>query len=208
MPEGLRPEPLAASRTRSLITVRRHPPAAAKRAPLRPVQNNPRGFGPEIPIQHLAGRGCQTWRGRVLPLVYRNISIQTGEKSKRFYKENFRNIFWDKLPSQTLSPIGALSGPGCCSSRQDERSVVRQISEVALVSFHFEVLSIDSKPFGSVDGSAGLNPSGGNKDDARSSRPATRWRAQRDGNESRRWPRPMLRSSWAARSLSRALIAP
>lgn len=72
MPEGLRPQPLAASRTRSLIAVRRHPPAAAKRAPLRPVQNNPRGFGPEIPIQQLAGRGCQTWRGRVLPLVYRN----------------------------------------------------------------------------------------------------------------------------------------
>jgi hypothetical protein len=79
-------------------------------------------------------RSCAEYRGLAPVYPSIEISIQTGEKSKRFYKENVRNNFWDEPPSQTLSLIGALSEPGYCRSRQDDQSIVRQISEVARVA--------------------------------------------------------------------------
>jgi len=56
-----------------------------------------------------------------------------------------------KLPSRTLAFIGALSA-GCCRSRQDEWSLVRQMSNVAQVGPRRPL--IDSMTFGRVDGGA------------------------------------------------------
>ncbi len=75
---------------------------------------------------------CAEYRGLAPVDPSIEISVQTGEKSKRLYK-NFRNNYWDELPSRTLSRIGrflsrAIAAAGRTSSRWS------QVSEAARVA--------------------------------------------------------------------------
>jgi hypothetical protein len=118
-PEG-HGQSAATSRTRSLITGPSASATGSQKGAISLRSNDWRRLGPEVSIRRLAGRERQPVGCRALARAYPSseISIQTGDESERFYKENVRKFFWDKLPPQTLSSIGAVfPKSGCCSGR-------------------------------------------------------------------------------------------
>lgn len=99
-------------------------------------------------------RPCAEHRGLAPVYPSIEISIQTGEKSKRFYKEYFRNNFWDELPSQTLSLIGALSEPGLLPQPAGRAVDGQADLRGCACRFASGVLSTDFRASGHVDGGA------------------------------------------------------
>lgn len=114
MPERKDQGSLATSRTTSLIIRPSASATGSQKEATSPRSNGPRRFGPEVSIRRHAWRERQTLACRALLPAYPSteISIQRGEKSERFYKEDFRKVFGDKLPSESLSSIGALCESG------------------------------------------------------------------------------------------------